>query len=109
MCSNHVMSSSASNSVLTSALQRNRTVTHLKLTSIGSCLRGAEALGGILQSNHTLTHLCLANNYLTHVEVEALAQGLLSNSVLVYLDLSGNAIGDQGALHFSQHWSRIEC
>ncbi|PFX27608.1 Nucleotide-binding oligomerization domain-containing protein 2 [Stylophora pistillata] len=87
-----------SNSELTSALQRNRTVTHLKLTSIGTCLNGAEALGGILQSNHTLTHLCLADNYLTHVEVEALAQGLLSNTVLVYLDLSGNAIGDQGAV-----------
>ncbi|XP_022787229.1 NACHT, LRR and PYD domains-containing protein 3-like isoform X1 [Stylophora pistillata] len=91
-----------SNPFLTSALQTNRTVTHLKLSSSGTFLTGAKALGGLLQSNHTLTHLCLAGNHLTHIEAEALAQGLLSNSVLVYLDLSVNCIGDQGTVALSK-------
>ena len=91
-----------SNSVLTSALQTNRTVTHLKLTSYGTCLTGAKALCGVLQTNQSLTHLCLAHNDLTNIEAEALAQGLLSNSVLVHLDLRANSIGDQGIVALSK-------
>ena len=91
-----------SNSVLTSALQANRTVTHLRLTITGTCLTGAKALCGVLQTNQSLTHLCLAHNNLTNIEAEALAQGLLSKSVLVYLDLSANEMGDQGIVALSK-------
>ncbi|CAH3046497.1 unnamed protein product [Pocillopora meandrina] len=82
-----------SNSVLTSALQANRTVTHLRLNITATCLTGAKAFCGVLQTNQSLTHLCLAHNDLTNIEAEALAQGLLSNSVLVYLNLRANKIG----------------
>ena len=89
-----------SNSVITSqALQTNRTVTHLKLTTSPT---GAKALCGVLQTNQSWTHLCLARNDLTNIEAEALAQGLLSNSVLVYLNLSANNIGDQGIVALSK-------
>nr|XP_058952188.1 NACHT, LRR and PYD domains-containing protein 3-like [Pocillopora verrucosa] len=91
-----------SNSVLTSALQANRTVTHLRLTITGTCLTGAKALCGVLQTNQSLTHLCLAHNNLTNIEAEALAQGLLSKSVLVYLNLSANEMGDQGIVALSK-------
>ena len=91
-----------SNSVLTSALQANRTVTHLRLAITGTCLTGAKALCGVLQTNQSLTHLCLAHNNLTNIEAEALAQGLLSNSVLVYLNLSANEMGDQGIVALSK-------
>ena len=91
-----------SNPVLTSALQANRTVTHLSLTITGTCLTGAKALCGVLQTNQSLTHLCLAGNDLTNSEAEALAQGLLSNSVLVYLNLRANEMGDQGIVALSK-------
>ena len=91
-----------SNSVLTSALQANRTVTHLRLNITATCLTGAKAFCGVLQTNQSLTHLCLAHNDLTNIEAEALAQGLLSNSVLVYLNLRANNIGDQGIVALSK-------
>ena len=91
------------NSKLVSALQKNRTVTHLRLTSAGTCGPiGAEALCGVLKENHSLTHLCLGHNNLTNIEAEALTQGLLSNSVLVYLNLSMNNIGNQGIVALSK-------
>ena len=91
-----------SNPVLTSALQANRTVTHLSLVINGTRLTVAKALCGVLQTNQSLTHLCLAHNDLTNIEAEVLAQGLLSNSVLVYLNLSANEMGDQGIVALSK-------
>ena len=91
------------NSELISALQNNCTVTHLRLTSAGTCGPiGAEALCGVLKENHSLTHLCLGHNNLTNIEAEALTQGLLSNSVLVYLNLRVNNIGNQGIVALSK-------
>ena len=91
-----------SDSVLTSALQANRTVTHLVLNITGTCLTGAKAFCEVLQTNQSLTCLGLANNDLTNIEAEALAQGLLSNSVLEFLNLSANNIGDQGIVALSK-------
>ena len=91
------------NSELVSALQNNCTVTHLRLTSAGTCGPiGAEALCGVLKENHSLTHLCLGHNNLTNIEAEALTQGLLSNSVLVYLNLRVNNIDNQGIVALSK-------
>ena len=83
---------------LTSALQSNRTLTHLNLRYARIRISGAKALGEVLQSNSTLTHLNLHCNMISHIGAEALARGLQSNNVLEYLDLSINFIGDRGAI-----------
>ena len=82
--------------VIIEALETNRSLTHLNLTSL-DISPSATVLAKSLQSNRTLTHLTLSYNKIGNTGALLLAQTLLDqNNTLAYLDLSYNKIGAAG-------------
>ncbi|XP_067056263.1 NLR family CARD domain-containing protein 3-like isoform X2 [Acropora muricata] len=82
--------------VIIEALQTNRSLTHLNLTTL-DIPPSATVLAKSLQLNRTLTHLTLSYNRISNTGALLLAQTLLDqNNTLAYLDLSYNKIGDTG-------------
>ena len=81
---------------ITEALETNRSLTHLNLTTL-DIPPSMTVLAKSLQSNRTLTYLNLSFNRIRNTGALVLAQTLLDqNNTLTYLDLSCNEIGATG-------------
>ena len=87
---------------LAQLLLSNRTLTHLNLSNVGVCNRGAEALAVVLQFNRTLTHLYSNSGWIQEQGAKALAEAISTNFTLTHLSLSDNWINDLGAEAFAR-------
>ena len=84
-------------SALAKALQNNHSLTKLDLSSNQVGDAGASALAKALQKNHSLTDLNLGRNKVGDAGASALAKALQNNHSLTYIDLGENQVGDAGA------------
>ena len=82
---------------LTEILIKNRSLTHLDLSSNKMFSNtGAHGFFEVLQWNTTLVHLDLYRTGVTDTEAMYIAQFLITNRSIQTLDISGNPIGEHG-------------